>query len=124
MKRFAPILIVFMIGCAHRPFEDWTRADTARQVAYTALHIIDISQTVQIAKNPDNFKEIGLLKFYSGEHPSEQQVYEFGITTLILQTAIPAMLKSKYRRIYQWFWIGAEGGNVARNFSIGLHGSF
>jgi hypothetical protein len=116
--------LVFFIGCASTPFEGWTKADTMRQAAYTGLHIVDWAQTIQIARNPDKFEECGLLRIVSGNHPTDTQVHQFFGGTLILQTVIPSMLKPKYRQAWQTMWIGIEGSNDIRNFSLGLHGEF
>jgi hypothetical protein len=57
MRPFISIMsMVFLVsGCASRPFENWSRQDTYRQAAYTALHVVDWAQTVtiQIKKNND-----------------------------------------------------------------------
>ncbi|MGD9159002.1 MAG: hypothetical protein PVG39_11390 [Desulfobacteraceae bacterium] len=125
MKKLFIILFCFlMTGCATRPFKNWTKEDTQRQIVYTVEHAVDWMQTKQIAKNPGKYKEIGLPGVFYGEHPSTSEVDFFFASTLLIQTAIPAMLKPKYRKWYQMIWIGLETGTVFRNFSLGLHGEF
>jgi hypothetical protein len=130
MKYFIVIFCLLFVGCASVPFENWTKEDTERQIAYTAFHAWDWMQTKQIARNPDQYKEIGLPAVFYGEHPSESEVDFFCASTLLIQTAIPAMLKSETkngyhpRKWYQMIWIGLEAGTVAHNFQLGLHGEF
>ena len=124
MKRYFLFIIFVLCGCASVPFEGWTKADTARQVAYTALHIADWGQTVDISRNPDKYYEAGLAGLVIGEHPSESQVHTYMATTLLIQTAIPAMLAPEYRKWWQYVWISAECVTVAHNLSIGLRVGF
>lgn len=129
MKYITIIFCIFIFGCGHgfiadKPFDRWTKEDTQRQLVYTAVHVVDWAQTVQISRDPVNYQEEGLLRAMAGNHPSESEVHQFFATTLLLQTAIPAMLKPKYRKMWQYTWIGAEASNDIRNFSLGLHGEF
>ena len=41
LKASGAMCIILVVGCASVPFEGWTKADTARQVSYTALHVAD-----------------------------------------------------------------------------------
>jgi len=124
MKKFLVILSLVLSGCASTPFDSWTKADTARQVAYTTLHIADWAQTVEISRSPSEYYEAGLAGIVIGEYPKESDVHLYFASTLVLQTLIPAMLATKYRAAWQYVWIGAEGVTVAHNFSIGLRFGF
>lgn len=100
--------------------KDWTNADTARETAYTVLHIADWGQTRYIAKNPQFYEQNPLL----GEHPSVGRVDTYFISGLIAHTAISYALPPKYRRIWQYIGIVMEGGVVAHNTSIGVRFGF
>jgi len=124
MKTITTLCVLFLVGCASVPFEGWTKADTTRQVAYTALHVMDWAQTTEISRSNGEYYEAGLAGIVIGEHPEESDVHVYFASTLLLQTAISAMLEPKYRSAWQYVWIGAEGVTVAHNFSIGLRFGF
>jgi hypothetical protein len=120
LKSLGALCILILVGCASVPFENWTKADTARQVVYTTTHVMDWVQTVNITHSDGKYYEAGLSHCIIGHHPEERDVNLYMVSTLALQTIIPAMLEPKYRRAWQYIWIGAEGATVAHNFSIGL----
>jgi len=124
LKAAGALCLLLMVGCASVPFGGWTKADTARQVAYTALHVADWAQTVEISRSNGEYYEAGLAGIVIGEYPEESDVHLYFASTLILQTAISAMLAPKYRAAWQYVWIGAEGVTVAHNYSIGLRFGF
>ena len=124
MKRFFPIFVLLAISCASRPFEGWTNTDSARQIAYSAVHVVDWVQTLDIAKNPDKYSECGLAKNFIGTKPTESRIHLYMGSTLILHTAMSAMLKPKYRKWFQYIWIGIEAGTVYSNYSVGYTSNF
>ncbi|BBO74425.1 hypothetical protein DSCW_18420 [Desulfosarcina widdelii] len=120
-RRWIPLLIVvfqllFMAGCASHPFEGWTRADTYRQAAYTAVHCADWMQTHEIASNDDFLERNGVL----GSHPSHQAVDIYMGSTLAASWLIAGMLDPEWREVFQVTAIVFEAGVVARNYSIGI----
>jgi len=124
MKTIVALCLLLLVGCASAPFEGWTKADTTRQVAYSALHVADWAQTVEITHSNGRYYEAGLASYAMGHHPDEPEVHLYMGSTLLLQTAISAMLEPKYRRAWQYVWIGSEGGTVLHNYSIGLRFGF
>ena len=100
---------------------EWTATDTAFQLAYTTLHVVDWGQTLDIAKNPDKWHETNPIL---GKHPSIGRVNTYFITTLIGHTFISYILPKNYRRIWQCVWIGIEGGYVAHNYHMGIRVNF
>ena len=123
LKSSGMLFLILMVGCASVPFEGWTKADPARQVTSTALHVADWAQTAEIARDP-KYCEAGLAGIVIGEYPEESDVHIYFASTLILQTAISAMLAPKYRAAWQYVWIGTEAATVTHNYSIGLKVSF
>ena len=121
MKRLSIILIILCSGCAAHFGQDWTKADTVRQAAGTALHAVDWGQTLDIVKHSDSFNE---KSPFLGSRPSVQAVNWHFASRLILQSVIPPMLKPRYRKLYQIGWIGYEAYWVGNNFSIGLKINF
>ena len=115
------ITLLLLSGCASHYGQDWSSADTARQAAYTVLHVQDWRQTLEISRNPDQYSE---TNFILGRHPSESEVNSYMAGTLLLNSLIAPALKPKYRRWFQYIGIGVEGACVVNNLSIGLHGGF
>lgn len=132
MKYFI-LVIAFLASIFSSPAHaesDWTTTDTALQVTYSVLHVMDWLQTRQIAANPDRWHETNPIL---GEHPSKGKVDAYFATTLIAHTAISYLLpkevdalgyKVPARNIWQMVWIGVEAGYVAHNYSLGIQAKF
>ena len=101
--------------------KDWTQADTTRQVALTALQVIDWGQTLDIAAKPDDFHERNPIL---GNHPSRGQVNTMVALSIAGAWLIARKLPPKKRRIFQILVIGVESANVAQNHRIGLRIDF
>jgi len=104
---------------------DWTTEDTAVQVAYSALHIMDWSQTLHMARNPGIYEERNpIVRGLIGKHPSEGRVNALVGASLALQWAIAYSLDKPYRGYWQAFWIGVEATAVGNNINAGVRISF
>lgn len=99
------------------PRDPWTTTDTVLQATYTALHVMDWSQTLHIARNPEQYKE---QNTFLGEYPSTGRVNSYMALTLIANTAIPMYLKKPYRNIWQSIWIIHDYSFVQHNRRIGI----
>ena len=97
----------------------WSKADTALQLTWTTMHVLDWSQTRKIAKEPERFWERNSIM---GKHPSVDKVDVIFAMSAILDVAIARMLPRPYRTYFQIVSIGATGYCVTINFSIGLGG--
>lgn len=116
------MLLVFALllqGCAGlRGLRDpWTGTDTVLQATYTALHVMDWSQALHIARNPKTHTEGNKVL---GEHPSTGRVNAYFATTLALQTIIPMKLNKPWRNIWQGTWIINQYFIVQHNRRAGL----
>lgn len=112
-------LYIVIFGCSES--FAWTKADTARQVVYSTLHIMDWGQTRYIATHPEKYHETNPIL---GSHPSLRSVNLYFGATLLCHTAISAILPDKYRRAWQYVTIGVEGAYVVHNFNIGIKFGF
>lgn len=108
--------MLFLASAAHAG-DDWTREDTYRQTALTALLIADWAQTRYIAKHPDEFRE---ESFALIGHPSVGRVNTYMAGLIIGHAAISYVLDPEWRRSWQYLWIGAEFNQVRRNVSAGV----
>lgn len=114
---------ILILGAKACSGADWTwrRGDTIRQIAFTAVTLTDMSQTVRIAteKNQGQFcwKEYNPIL---GEHPTEHQVYAYFVSSIVLNALIARALPHKYREAFQYLSIGFSGAYVVMNFNEGI----
>lgn len=94
---------------------DWSEADTARQIAYTALHLLDWNQSKKIQRNPDLYKETNILL---GNHPSQGQSNNYMALTLLGHLALSGMLPPEWRKAFQIGTMGLEGYATLSNKKI------
>jgi len=109
------VLLLAVCGCAHA--EEWSRADTARQAAYTALHLADWAQTRYITTHRQDFVETNAML---GERPSLGRINNYFAATLAGHYAISALLPTKYRPYWQYGTITIEAYFVLHNRAIGI----
>lgn len=129
--RLAPILLLLATSAAHAG-DDWTREDTYRQAAMTALLIVDWGQTRYLVKHPIdpkqpdgtyNWRKEGYNSVL-GEHPSIGRVNNYHVIVIAGHAAVSTMLPSDWRKAWQYVWIGIEADTVYRNHHIGLKVDF
>jgi hypothetical protein len=101
--------------------DEWRTSDTWRQAGVTTLFVVDWAQTLQIAKNPDKYREIGWqgARLLS-EHPSVAQVNQYMAGTIVVHAAISYLLPHGWRDAWQYVWIGSEADVVRKNHLIGI----
>lgn len=125
--RLALLLLLFVAGTAHAG-DDWTREDSYRQAALTALLVIDWGQTRYLVKHPIdpkqpdgtyNWRKEGYNRFL-GEHPSIGRVNNYIAVAIAGHAAISMLLPPDWRKGWQYVWIGLETDTVYRNHHIGL----
>lgn len=112
------MVVVSLFGCGAR---NWTKADTAREAAYLALHVADWGQTLYIADHPGEYRELnGVL----GSHPSRGEVNGYFIATGLVHGVVSLVLPSPYRELWQYSTIGLEIYCVGNNARIGVGWGF
>lgn len=117
MKKTSLILFcMIFVGCAAHPFEGWSKADTYRQIASTALVATDWMQTREIATN-DQFTEQNPIL---GEYPTTKEVDIYMGVSILLQTLISGALAPEYRQYWQYGTIVGRAICVGHNYSIGV----
>ena len=97
------------------------KEDVYRHAAMTGLMVVDWRQSVEIAKNPDEYWEKNPLL---SDHPTEREVNTYFLSSYLTKSAISYLLPHKYRGPFQYVMIGASAVCVGRNFSIGLGGEW
>lgn len=121
MKKTPLILALILTSSLVFAFDEWTKEDTYREVAWQTLNLIDWKQTLIIANNPDHYKEINPI---IGEHPSRGKVNTYMAVGAVSHLAMSYVLPKEYRVIFQYFTIGTSAYCVGNNISIGLQLGF
>ena len=117
MKTLLVIILVLIPSMAM----SWDSKDTYYQGAVVASLLVDMTQTLHIADNPDKYYEMNPLL---GAHPSKEKVVGYFMGGIVTHTAIAMALPPEYRRIWQCVWIGIEGATVYRNYNVGVKFDF
>ena len=118
MRRLAVLLVGALLSVDATA--DWTQEDTARQLAFTGLQLIDWGQTRDIAQNP-NRRELNPIL---GPNPSTTDVDVYFAATTLGHYVVSRALPPEYRKVWQYVWIGAQAGNVVRNYQLGVRVRF
>ena len=115
------LLTTFLYGVTQAvQADEWTRADTGRQVAYTALLGLDMATTLDI-KNHDDTHESGIItRQILGRNPETLPTVGYFAAVGVLNYAVARNLPSKYRKPFQILTSVLAGGHVIHNWRIGL----
>lgn len=118
--KVATAMVLFLLVASPSLADEWTTADTAREVTYLALHVVDWGQTLDIENHPDLRETNPIL----GSHPSRGEINTYFIATGLLHPIVSYGLR-KYApdgwvQAWQYVTIGVELGAVGNNASIGI----
>jgi hypothetical protein len=127
-------LLALSSSCLAEERTDWSKTDTALQLALLGTYAVDMSQSLYISKHPDRYSETNPAL---GNHPSQTAVLvyfpaSFAAHTLIayyLPTLVHALgggdeLAKNSRRIWQSVWIGTEVICITLNLNAGVRFEF
>jgi hypothetical protein len=120
------VLSVFLSARSHAG--DLSTETIVEESVYQALHVIDASQTVYIAKHPDQYYEKE-SDWIIGRHPSEAGVIRFMAADAIVHVAVTtALVKLEAPRWLTRTWelvtIADTANCVRGNVSIGIKARF
>lgn len=101
----------------------WTDKDTAFQLGFTALAVIDWAQTINATRMQ---KDSGIIETnrIMGSSPHPDKVHLYMASAIVTHAAISYLLDEEYRRIWQSTGIGVELASVGRNWSMGIQARF
>jgi hypothetical protein len=126
-KTMLKFIVVLMLISTSTFADEWTTADTYREVAFQTLNVIDWGQTRYIAQNPDRFYEKESQQFI-GQHPTTGRVDVYMAETAVMHYAISkALVHYGYHTaadVFQYVTIGSKLNAVVGNISIGVKMSF
>jgi len=100
--------------------DDWTTADTQRELVFAALMVADAAQTHDIARHP-NMEEINPIL---GKHPSNAKINVYFAASMAAQYLIAQALSDEYRHAWQYAGIGFEFAIVQNNYKLGIRADF
>lgn len=116
-KWFITIIILLLPNISHA----WDKMDTALQLTYLGLHVMDWGQTLDIAKSPNKHEELNPIL---GKHPSIDKVNSYFVLTGVGHTVISLLLPKPYRNYWQLITIGIESNCVYHNYRMGVRINF
>jgi len=114
------LLTLLLILPAFANADDWTPADTQRELVFAALMVADAAQTHDIARHLDLAEANPIL----GKHPSNAKINVYFGTIMAAQYLIAQALPAEYRHAWQYAGIGFEFAIVQNNYRLGIRADF
>jgi hypothetical protein len=117
--RALALILALAAPSASYAADDWTGADTGRELAYLGLLAVDCSQTWRgSVEHPGQYQETNPLL---GTNPSGARLAAACAGSALGHYAISLLIReSKYRELWQWLTIGVEVYAVENNINAGL----
>lgn len=109
--------------------DDWTREDSYRQAALTALLVADWAQTRWAIKQNEKGCARSCQIYEEGnpilgKHPNLGKTNNLIAASIVGHAAVAYILPHKWREGWQYVWIGIEANAVNRNQSVGIKMAF
>ena len=98
----------------------WTTLDTALQIAFTAVAVMDWRQTRDIHNHPAAHEE----NRYLGAAPDARKINTYFTVMIVGHAAASYYMPKPWRTVWQAVWIGTEWETVRWNRSMGLKIAF
>ncbi len=114
------IAVLFLFVRPALAADPWTDRQITQQAGVTFLLAIDWAQTRDI-KNHSGLHEANPIL---GEHPTDREVDQYFAAAAIGHAVVTHFLPSDWRDAWQYVWIGAEAGTIARNYNLGVRFEF
>lgn len=118
------LLSLFLLIPACCQADEWTKADTAREVAYLILHVVDWGQTRNIVHRYQQGEDFWEANPILGKHPSIKRVDSYFSFMMVAHVAVAYVLPRGWREGFQYTTTGLKTGLVISNNSIGLKVDF
>jgi hypothetical protein len=88
------------------------------EAATNTLLVVDWSQTRNIARNPDKWREG--QNWFLKANPTTEEVDMYYAGSVALNSALHKYLPAKWLNYYQIGFIGLETGMIVRNYKLGI----
>lgn len=117
-------MLVLLSGCASTP-DHWTKENQRLEMAYQAVHIADLSQTLQIKDHP----ELRESNWFLGDHPSDGKIAVWYVGTAYGHAFVTSVLTQEGAprwmcRTWAVLSIGDALNAVRGNYQLGLKVGF
>lgn len=120
MRAILAVILLSLWSVAHATDRSWSNEQIAWGAAALALAAVDYGQTLDIAKNPDKFKE---LNKFLGPHPTTAEVSRYFAIYVPVVAALAHFLP-EHRDTILKVYVGVQVVNTVRNFHVGLRLNF
>lgn len=114
------IVILIFLMPSQVAADDWTDTDTAMQVLYSGLRVVDWNQTLQLTGRDDLIEANQML----GKYPSKDEVNLYFASTLLGHYFIARKLPQPYRAYWQMIFIVPQFETIENNNRNGLRVDF
>lgn len=113
----------------HTIFRPLSTETALQESGWQALNLVDLAQTVKIARNPAQYQEVGQVGIFTGPHPSEAQAIGYVVAFAVVHYGVTRGLENlinenpDYRvlqRVWQYVGGAYKAGLVINNRNIGL----
>lgn len=116
--------LLLLQGCAAMPLA-WVKENQRLELAYQAVHVIDLAQTLQISKHP----ELRESNWFLGEHPRSSKIAVWYAGTAYGHAFVTSALERENAprwmcRTWQALTIGDAINAVYGNYRLGLKVGF
>jgi hypothetical protein len=115
------LLLLILLWTSVCEANDWNLDDTMREVVWQTVNVIDWGQTLEIARNPEDYREYNPVL---GKHPSVENVNLYMLSGAIGHSIVSYVLPKKARMYWQYITIGLSGACVINNASMGIRIKF
>ncbi len=96
----------------------------AAEILWQGENIVDLQQTLRIARNPYEYQEIGTISYFAGNHPSVHQVWWISGLFGVAHYGVTQLLTNAHwdtaARVWSYTSLGAKTVNMQRNAHLGL----
>jgi hypothetical protein len=106
------------------PFKPLRSGPAMLEAAWQVENLIDLSQTLKIARSPDQWQEVGTLSLLYGAHPTVSQVWVGSLLFGLGHYAVSALLENadmpKTLAVWQVTSLTYKTWDLQRNERVGL----
>ena len=124
-KWFIAVCSTFFLNTCIAGWDDWSDTDKKLFVASNIAIFADWQTTLDIARNPDKYREVGpIAQRVIGEHPSQSSVNYYFLGRFALNYALADYLESDLKSWYLMITTVGHGDAAIHNYMIGLRIKF
>jgi hypothetical protein len=123
------LLVLFLCANARSAdfqveFKPLPRHAVGLEVAWQIENLVDINQTLKIARDPADWREVGTMSLITGQHPTVRQVWFVSLATAVLHYGVSQVLENtdhpRLMAAWQLGTLGYKTWDINRNRENGL----